>query len=126
MQRQRSGSVPAKPRSARHHADNQAPPRTSGTDGDVLLDMLTVLDEERRYNKAAARLAPYARQREGFARKAECGNAEVSKIRRKIANRRARLPMTQAQINACIDRLIDVEVETGRSYAATLDRPADD
>lgn len=81
-----------------------------------LLDMLAVIDEECRYNQAAALVAFGPAQREMFARRARQGAAVVRRIRHEIANARSR-----RRINACIERLLDAEITICRTSAEPLD-----
>lgn len=81
-----------------------------------LLDMLAVIDEECRYNEAAALVALLPAQREMFARKARQGAAASRSIRHEMASARSR-----RRINACIERLLDAEINICRSAAESLD-----
>src|SRR5574338_1031594 len=81
-----------------------------------LLDMLAVMDEERRYNEAAALVAWRPAQRETFARKARQGAAAVCMIRRELAN--ARSKRSTRRIDACIERLLETQIDTGRTASA--------
>jgi hypothetical protein len=88
-----------------------------------LLDMLAVMDEERRFNEAAALVAWRPAQRETFARKARQGAAAVCMIRRELAS--AHSNHSTRRIDACIERLLETQIDTGRTASASLDaRPA--
>jgi hypothetical protein len=84
-----------------------------------LLDMLAVMDEERRYNEAAALVAWRPAQRETFARKARQGAAAVCMIRRELAN--AHSKRSSRRIDACIERLLETQIDTGRTASESLD-----
>jgi len=86
-----------------------------------LLDMLAVMDEERRYNEAAALVAWRPAQREIFARKARQGASAVCMIRRELANPHSK--RANRRIDACIERLLETQIDTGRTASESLDGP---
>ena len=83
-----------------------------------LLDMLAVIDEDRRYNEAAALTAWAPSQREVFARKARRGAVAVCVIRRELA--RAYRSRSRRRIDACIESLLEAQIETGRGASDAL------
>jgi hypothetical protein len=84
-----------------------------------LLDMIAVIDEERRYNEAAAVMAQRPTEREAFGHRARQATALVSLIRREMAGGQG--SQSRQRINACIERLLDAEIEIGRTDTRTLD-----
>jgi len=86
-----------------------------------LLDMLAVMDEERRYNEAAALVAWRPAQRETFARKARQGAAAICMIRQELASTRSK--RSRRRIDACIERLLETQIDTSRTASESLDSP---
>ncbi|HEY9110468.1 MAG TPA: hypothetical protein VIM92_01685 [Rhodanobacteraceae bacterium] len=84
-----------------------------------LLDMLAVMDEERRYNEAAALVAWRPAQRENYARKARQGAAAVCMIRRELASASGKC--SRRRIDACIERLLEAQIDVSRTAAESLD-----
>lgn len=84
-----------------------------------LLDMLAVIDQERRYNEAAALVALRPSQRETFARKARQGAAAIRLIRHEMAS--ARNKHSRRRIDACIERLLDAQIDISRTATESLD-----
>ncbi|HXS72948.1 MAG TPA: hypothetical protein VN725_02810 [Rhodanobacteraceae bacterium] len=87
-------------------------------DNTNLLDMIAVLEEERRFNQAAALLCSNAAQRRQFAIKAKQGAAAISAMRHEMARSSSRA--RARRIDNYIDLLIDTQLETGRTPAVTL------
>lgn len=77
-----------------------------------LLDMLDVLDEERRYNEAAAVLAVQPARREQFARNARADLTAIRNIRQEMARMHGR--RSRRHVNAWIERLLELQIETAR------------
>lgn len=77
-----------------------------------LLDMLAVLDEERRYNEAAAVLAVHPARREQFARNARADLAVIRSIRQEMARMNGH--RSRRHVKAWIDRLLELQIETAR------------
>jgi hypothetical protein len=88
-----------------------------------LLDMIVVLEEERRFNEAAALLCTNAAQRSEFARRARAGATAIRTIRHEMArtgtNRSRR--RRSRRVDTYIDRLIDTQLETGHAASEKLD-----
>ncbi len=88
-----------------------------------LLDMLAVLEEERRFNEAAALLCTNAAQRNEFARRARAGATAIRTIRHEMA--RARTSHSRRRrnrrIDLYIDQLIDTQLEIGHAAVDKLD-----
>jgi hypothetical protein len=86
-----------------------------------LLDMIAVLEEERRFNEAAALLCTNAAQRNEFARRARAGATAIRTIRHEMARTRSSHSRRRRhRIDACIDRLIDTQLETGHAASERL------
>ena len=88
-----------------------------------LLDMIAVLEEEHRFNEAAALLCTNAAQRNEFARRARAGATAIRTIRHEMARARSghSRPRRNRRIDAYIDRLIDTQLETGHTASEKLD-----
>lgn len=80
-----------------------------------LLDMIEVMDEELRYNAAAALIARRSAQREAFNRKARQSAAAIRMIRRELAN--AQGGRSGRRINACIERILETQIDLTRTAA---------
>jgi hypothetical protein len=79
-------------------------------DRDNLLDMIEVMDEELRYNAAAALVARRSTQREAFARKARQSATAIRMIRRELAHAHG----GSRRIDACIQRILEMQVDLAR------------
>ena len=88
-----------------------------------LLDMIAVLEEERRFNEAAALLCTNAVQRCEFARKARQGAHAVRTIRHELARARGSHSRRRSRrhMDAYLDRLIDTQLEIGHAASEKLD-----
>lgn len=87
-----------------------------------LLDMLTVLDEERRYNEAAAVMAVHPARREQFARNARADGAAIRSIRQQMAQMHGR--RSRHRLDAWIERLLDIQIDTARGVQNQLEARA--
>jgi hypothetical protein len=87
-----------------------------------LLDMIAVLEEERRFNEAAALLCTNAAQRNEFARRARAGATAIRTIRHEMARTRSGHSRRRRsrRIDTYIDRLIDTQLETGHAASERL------
>lgn len=89
-------------------------------DSTNLLDMIAVLEEEQRFNEAAALLCSNAAQRAQYAAKVRQGGAAIRAIRHDMARGGARSRARERRIENYIDQLIDTQLETGRTPSVTL------
>lgn len=80
-----------------------------------LLDMIEVMDEELRYNAAAALVARRSTQREAFSRKARQSASAIRMIRRVLANKHG--GPSGRRIDACIERILETQVDLTRTAA---------
>jgi hypothetical protein len=97
-------------------------------DQNVLLDMLELIAEEKRINETRAFSSRDAFEKARFQEAARRDAAAISNITRKLARQgrsRRRLPSSERQFDAYIDRLLDTCFESGITHA-TRDAPADD
>lgn len=91
-------------------------------DKDAFLDLIELLDEERRHNESLAFSSQDASQKAAFAVAAHRGAAAISDIRRKLAsNPRAgkRLPTSKRQFDAYLDKLLYSCFEPGPAHGWT-------
>ncbi|HET7557608.1 MAG TPA: hypothetical protein VFK08_05985 [Rhodanobacteraceae bacterium] len=89
-------------------------------DNTNLLDMIAVLEEEQRFNEAAALLCSNAAQRAQYAAKVRQGAAAIKAIRHEMA-RGGKHSRAQAQrIENYIDQLIEAQLDIGRTPSFTL------
>jgi len=86
-------------------------------DNTTLLDMIAVLEEERRFNEAAALLCSNAAQRKQYAAKVRQGSAAIRAIRHDMAGGKR---VRAERIENYIDQLIDTQLETGRNPSFIL------
>lgn len=96
-------------------------------DKNAFLDLIELLDEERRLNESQAFSSRDASDQAKLAMAAHRDAAAISDIRRKLAsNPRAgkRLPTSKRQFDAYLDSLLDTCFEAGITHA-TRDAPAD-
>lgn len=89
-------------------------------DNTNLLDMIAVLEEEQRFNEAAALLCSNAAQRGQYAAKVRQGAAAIRAIRHEMARGGKRSRAHTQRIEGYIDQLIDAQLEIGRTPAVTL------
>ena len=91
-------------------------------DRGTLLDMIDVIEQERRFNQAAALLALHHGERDRHEQKARQGALAIAEIRRKLARheRRAHLPVSQDQLDAYLDSLISIELDVVRDASNSL------
>jgi hypothetical protein len=88
-------------------------------DNTNLLDMIAVLEEEQRFNEAAALLCSTAAQRRQYAAKVRQGAAAIKGIRREMA-RSGHSRARARRIENYLDQLIDTQLEIGRTPTVTL------
>jgi len=88
-------------------------------DNTNLLDMIAVLEEEQRFNEAAALLCSNAAQRKQYAAKVRQGAAAIKAIRHEMA-RGGRSRARERRIENYLDQLIDTQLEIGRTPTLTL------
>ena len=87
-------------------------------DKNAFLDLIELLDEERRHNESLAFSSLDASYKAAFAVAAHRDAAAISDIRRKLASKpRAgkRLPTSKRQFDAYLDTLLDSCFERGRT-----------
>jgi len=89
-------------------------------DSTNLLDMIGVLEEEQRFNEAAALLCSNAAQRRQYAAKVRQGAAAIRAIRHEMARGGKHTRARTQRIENYIDQLIDTQLETGRTPSFTL------
>jgi uncharacterized protein RhaS with RHS repeats len=87
--------------------------RSIAMDRTNLLDMIEVMDEELRYNAAAALVARRTAQREVFTRKARQSAAAIRVIRQELANKHG--GRSRRRIDACIERILETQIELTRT-----------
>lgn len=89
-------------------------------DSTNLLDMIAVLEEEQRFNEAAALLCSNAAQRKQYAAKVRQGAAAIRGIRHEMARGGKCTRAREQRIENYMDQLIDTQLETGRTPSFTL------
>lgn len=85
-----------------------------------LLDMIAVLEEEQRFNEAAALLCSNAAQRKQYAAKVRQGAAAIRGIRHEMARGGKHSRARSQRIEGYIDQLIEAQLEIGRTPTVTL------
>jgi hypothetical protein len=84
-------------------------------DKNAFLDLIELLDEERRLNESKAFSSREASDQARFVMAAHRDAAAISDIRRKLASKsraRTRLPTSKRQFDAYLDALLDTCFET--------------
>jgi hypothetical protein len=89
-------------------------------DSTNLLDMIGVLEEEQRFNEAAALLCSNAAQRKQYAAKVRQGAAAIKAIRHEMARGGKHTRARTQRIENYIDQLIDTQLEIGRTPSFSL------
>ena len=89
-------------------------------DSTNLLDMIGVLEEEQRFNEAAALLCSNAAQRKQYAAKVRQGAAAIKAIRHEMARGGNHTRARTQRIENYIDQLIDTQLEIGRTPSFSL------
>lgn len=74
-----------------------------------LMDMILVIEEERRYYEAASLTASTPAQRERYARRARCEAAALCSVRRDMAKGGGR--RSARRVDACINRLLEMQID---------------
>ncbi|MBS0431085.1 MAG: hypothetical protein JSS21_01565 [Proteobacteria bacterium] len=87
--------------------------------------MIAVIDEERRFNQAAALLSPRSAEKVRYEWKARRAAAVLATIRHALAGhgKGSRLPVDRRQFDAYIDTLIETELDTCRDASSGLNAP---
>ncbi len=74
----------------------------------TLLDLITVIDGERRFHQAAALLSVNLEDRAQYAHRARCEATAISRVRRDMARTSTRhTPLRERQLDEYVDSLID-------------------
>ena len=90
-----------------------------------LLALIDVIDQERRFNQTAAVLSSRSGDKKQFEWKAQRGAEALANVRHSLAQhgKRRTLSVSRHQIEAYINILLDIELDTDRFARATVTVP---
>lgn len=89
------------------------------TDTATLLDLITLIDDDRRFHQAAALLASNAEDKAQYAYQSRCEASVISRIRRGMARKsQRRMPLPRHKFDDYVDDLINTYLERSGVSAA--------
>jgi len=82
------------------------------TDTTTLLDLIALIDDDRRFHQAAALLAANAEDKAQYAHQSRCEASVISRIRRGMARKsHRRVPLPRQKFDDYVDDLINTYLE---------------